>query len=243
MAEKGKIVWSRVLVEGVVVVLSVLVALGVDEWRGELVDRSLEREYLERLLLDLDENLSEITNQHRSQSSQLASARLIYPLVSRGDWVGLDTATAVRAAYFASPSPTPTWEDGTFLELSSTGRMALLRNPEVRADVLAYYRFLEARAYTYQLMSTAYRDAVRSRMDPGLQLALRTCRPRSPACAVEVEGPELESFVDWMSGNPDLAGGLRRVIVQWTRGEEEFLPQVEESTLELRALLESDLDR
>ena len=243
MAEIRRIVWSRVFVEGAVVVFSILLALALDEWRGGLRDRAIEQEYLERLVLDLDANLAAIDRQHASQASQLASARLVYPLVSRGEWSGLDTATAVRAAYFSTPSPTPTWAAHTYIELNGTGRMALIANPALRAEVVAYYRFLEGQDYVYQLMSTEYRDALRRRMDPDLQLALRSCRPRSPTCPVEVTAPDLSALVEWLAANDELSGGLRRVIVQWTRGQEEFLPEAKERTVALKALVESELGR
>jgi hypothetical protein len=106
---------------------------------------------------------------------------------------------------------------------------------------MGHYRELEARDYTYRLMSTTYRDAVRSRMDPDLQLELRACRPRDPACPVDVANPTLGSYVDWIASNETLADGLRRVIVQWTRGEEEFLPDVEDRTRRLLANVEAEL--
>ena len=43
--------------------------------------------------------------------------------------------------------------------------------------------------------------------------------------------------------NETLAEGLRRVIVQWTRAEEEFLPGVRERTTALLQTLESELGR
>ena len=234
--------WSRILVEGGVVVLSILLALALDEWRRGIRDHDIEREYLARLLFDIDANIVELDQQHAAQASQLSSARLVYPLVSRSEWANLDTSTAVRAAYFATPSPTPTWATTTLEELIGTGRMALITSAALRTEILEYYRFLEARDFAYQLMSTAYREAVRRRMDPDLQLRLRTCRPRSPDCPVEVTAPDLRSFLDWLSGNEAVADGLRRVIVQWTRAEEEFLPQVEERTLALKALVEAELN-
>lgn len=99
--------WSRLGMEAFVVVVSILLALAVDEWRDGLANRALEREYLERLRQDLGSNLEEIDQRHAAQASELESARLVYPLVAWGDWKGLDTARAVRASYLATPSPTP----------------------------------------------------------------------------------------------------------------------------------------
>ena len=233
--------WLRLIAEAGVVVLSILLALAVDEWREGRRDRGFEHEYLQRLLNDADTNLSVITIIRDAQTSQVSNARLVYPLVSQGDWQDLDTATVVLASYLATPSPTPTWVDDTFEELKSTGRLALIRSATIRAELLAYYRYLEERDYTYELMSTGYRDAVRARMDPDLQLRIRAaCRPE-PDCRVDVSSPGLDDYIRWLTSNRDLADGLRRVIVQWTRGNTEYLPRAEEQTLRLKALIEVEL--
>ena len=152
--------WLRVFVEGAVIVFSILLAFGIEAWWAERGDRVLEREYLERLLQDQQANREVLARLNRQQTSQLDNARRIYRLVSRGDWDGLDTTAAVVASYLASPSPTPTWVDDTFEELKSTGRIGLIRNAQVRSELLEYYCYLETADYTYELMSTKYRDAV-----------------------------------------------------------------------------------
>jgi hypothetical protein len=235
-----------VAVEAAVIVLSILLALGVDELREARRDRALELEYLTRLLDDLAENAEVLEGQRNSETAQIANARVVYPLVSRGEMDGVDTMTLVVASYNATPSPTPAWVDDTFEELKTTGRMSLIRSATLKGELLAYYRFLEARAYTYQLMSTEYRDALRARMDADLQLRIRQeCRGagNQVGCPVDIQSPDLPSFFDWLSANEELAGGLRKVIVQWTRGETEYLPQVHERTEGLRRIIEAELAR
>lgn len=242
MTSTRRVNWSHLLAEAVVVVLSILLALAVDEWRSGREDRAVEREYLARLLVDLDDNLQVIDGQSRAQVSEIAAARFVYPVVSDGDWSGLDPAEVVRASYLATPSPTPTWTRGTFDELVSTGRMELIRSPELRAALLEYYRFLEGNDYTYELMSTEYRDAVRARMDPDLQLRLRSdCTGHDRSCDVPVDNPHLAEYRSWLTSNEELADGLRRVIVQWTRGETEYLPGVAGRTRRLRDMVVTQL--
>ena len=121
--------------------------------------------------------------------------------------------------------------------------MALIRNPDLRTELLAYYRFLEDRDYTYDLMSTAYRDAVRARMDPDLQLLIRReCAGHRESCRLDLTGWALGEHAEWLSSNETLADGLRRVIVQWTRGEEEYLPEALELTQALETRIRFELD-
>ena len=221
---------------------SILLALGVDEWRDEKRDRELENEYLVRLAEDLDTNITILEEQRRGDESKVANARAIYPLVSSGNWGELDSTIVIAASYYASPAATPGWIDDTFEELKSTGRLGLIRDPSIRRSLLAYYRYLEARDWAYQLMSTEYRDAIRARLDPDIQLQIREqCETRKVGCRISIDTAKAEEYINWLTNNQSLADGLRRVIVQWTRGATEYLPRVEERTLELRSLIEQEL--
>jgi hypothetical protein len=232
-------------VEGLVIVISILLAFGIDAWWSGVQDHRLERDYLQRILADQRANEDVIAALNRQQRSQLHHARLIYPLVSHGAWDGLDTTSAVVSSYRASPTPTPVWVNYTFEELKSAGKIGLIRNSQLRSQLLEYYRFLETADYTYDLMSTAYRDAVRERLDPDLQLAIRrTCGSReSHTCRVEVAPSEVREYVAWLSANPTLTEGLRRVIVQWTRAEDEYLPGVAARTQSMIDTIELELVR
>lgn len=238
----SRIAWPRLGAEAVIIIASILLALGVDEWREERRDRALESEYLLRLLEDLDANIAVLNRQREAETNQIANARAIYPLVTSGNLPGMDNTTAVTASYNASPSSTPNWVDDTFEELKTTGRLSLIRNPDIRRNLLAYYGFLEAQDWAYQLMSTEYRDAIRARMDPDIQLLIRQqCWPRKVGCHVAIDDAEAAAYIDWLANNQSLADGLRRVIVQWSRGESEYLPRVETRTDELKQQIADEL--
>lgn len=100
------IAWPRLGAEAVIIIASILLALGVDEWREEKRDRELENEYLVRLLEDLDANIVILNRQRESGTSQIANARAIYPLVTNGNLHGIDNTIAITASYNASPSAT-----------------------------------------------------------------------------------------------------------------------------------------
>ncbi len=91
-------------------------------------------------------------------------------------------------------------------------------------------------------MSTSYRDAIRARMDPDLQLKIRAnCASRELGCRIDVTDYDVEEYLDWLSANQELADGLPRVIVQWMRAERDYLPAVQERTGELQKLIEKEL--
>ena len=53
--------WSRALGEFLIIVVGVLAALAVDEWRGERESRKLESAYLARLQADIKRDVDEFT--------------------------------------------------------------------------------------------------------------------------------------------------------------------------------------
>jgi hypothetical protein len=239
-----KIGWPKRGAEGLIIIVSILLAFAVEEWRDERSDRDLEHEYLIRLVEDIDANIAESERQSLGHARQVANARAIYSFVDSGDSTGLENAVLVSTSYNASPSATASWVDDTFEELKSTGRLSLIRSAAVRQSLLAYYRFLETQDWTYELMSTAYRDAIRARMNPDLQLRIRKqCGSREVGCLVELDGFDIEEYINWLAGNRELADGLNRVIVQWTRAIENYLPAVEVRSVELRQLIETELER
>lgn len=243
VAPSSKIAWPKLGIEAVTIIVSILLAFAVEEWREERRDRDLEREYLTRLAEDLDANVAEADIQGRAHARQVANARAVYPLVSRGDPTDLGNAIIVAASYNASPSAIASWVDDTFEELKSTGRLSLIRSTDIRQTLLAYYRFLETQDWAYELMSTTYRDAVRARMDPDLQLRIRAqCASREVGCRVDMDDHEVEEYLDWLTANQELADGLRRVIVQWTRAGKDYLPAVEEQSVDLKRLIEEALN-
>jgi len=241
--QSRKIAWPRLGAEAVIIVVSILLAFAVEEWREESRDRDLEREYLSRLVEDLDANVAEADSQGRAHARLVANARAIYPLVSRGNPTDLNNAAVAAASYNASPSAIANWVDDTFEELKSTARLSLIRSTDIRQTLLAYYRFLETQDWAYELMSTAYRDAVRARMDPDSQLRIRSqCASREVGCRVDIDDYDVEEYLDWLTANQELADGLRRVIVQWTRAGEDYLPAVEKQSVQLKRLIEEELN-
>jgi hypothetical protein len=233
--------WLRIFLEGAVIVGSILLAFGIEAAWDSRQELEREGEYLEQLLADLYANRDVIANANRQQESQLHHARRVYPFVASGEWGDLDPASAVISSYLASPTPTPTWVNHTFEELRSTGSIGLIRDAGVRSGMLEYYRYLEAADHTYELMSTSYRNEIRERMDPDLQLAIRRdcSREVGAECTLDLGRWDIDGYVTWLGENPVLARGLRRVIVQWTRAEEEYLPGVGERTDAIIALIEN----
>jgi len=235
----------RLGAEAFVVVGSILLALVLDEWRVGLADRKLERQYLERLRSDLITNLRSVESLRGIGMRRIGDAEVVYPLILRGEWATMDTATAVLASYSVSASSVPRWSDDTFEELRSTGRMALIRDASLRTELIRYHGNLERlNTNFFGRMSGEYRESVRGHMEPEVQWRIRSlsCHESTAACAEAIEGPGLTEYVRWLDDNEELARQLGRVILFWKRTVEEIVPDVETQTRGLLELVEGSAD-
>lgn len=114
MPTRIQIQWPRLAAEFLVIVVGVLVALGVDQWAQDRRDRSLEAEYLERLLEDLRYDLEELVFIRGQSASSAEHSRLVLDRA----WVGsAPVDSLVGAAYSSSLTRVPDLSRATFEEL------------------------------------------------------------------------------------------------------------------------------
>lgn len=121
--------------------VGVLTALGVDSLVSWRQDRALEREYLGRLLQDVDYDLAELASVEVVAEAAMAYAdSLLIPGVP-GQW---EESHLIGAVALASNSRQADLSRSTFQELINSGRIGLIRSPELRAKLADYDRlFLE----------------------------------------------------------------------------------------------------
>ena len=132
---------GRALAEVAIIVVGVLIALGADAWWTERQEQALLQEYLERLAEDLDADRSNMERSAESEDRRTAFAdqlidRMTTPTEPPKDSLRRMINTIRGGALY--PLRTGTWRD-----LSSTGRLALIEDPELRRWILRYYDTLE----------------------------------------------------------------------------------------------------
>ena len=228
--------------ELVVIVAGILIALAISEWASERDERSLEQQYLRRLIVEMQANLEHAEYLTRMQQNIVKNARRAYPLIKHGTELNAKPVAVIAYAYWASAILPPDWIDTTHQELLSSGRYILLRNPELRRSLLEYYGQTLLDNQMIVLASTQYRNAIRSEFDPELQLAIRKeCNRYEDTCPITVLPDEIDRLMNWMRGNKELARFLTRVIPQSDRASREYAIQIKERTEILMELLKSEL--
>jgi hypothetical protein len=139
---RGRYTLVRAVAEFAVIVTGVLMALVVDEWRGNLRDRAAETRYVERLIADLRFDSLELSGAPEAVSEkQVRLQRLLAlsaPDLSRDSRLLAGAANDLGRAWtwgFDYPSARRL----TFNEILSVGRLDLISDLEVREAISRYY--------------------------------------------------------------------------------------------------------
>ena len=135
---------SRVIRMGaelLVIVVGVLVALAVDEWSGSLDERELEREYLQALAMDLEEDSTAYARALVPNLEEaLTALRTVVPVARGADAMPSDTVGFLTLMWESTFSVSQFEERRTtFEELLATGNLSLIQSPELRASIVSYY--------------------------------------------------------------------------------------------------------
>ena len=128
--------------EFLVIVAGVLAALAVDQWKDALDARRLESVYIQRLRADLEADTASFAEFERTFiASKVAVLR---NLLSDDAVVRLGERSDLLADLsYSSFKALPPNRPATFEELESTGALNLLRDPELRGAISAYYSGFE----------------------------------------------------------------------------------------------------
>jgi len=187
---KTPIPWLRILVEGVVIVGSILLAFGIDAWWDRVQERALEAEALVGLDADFRRYRAEAEFLMNSVSGEKTQIDFLFSLGGRSaDAIPVSRAdSAFRAMINAS-----TWDpgEGTVDALTGAGRLALIQRDELR-DLLTGWetRVLEVRDGEAVIRSFVRESLVPSLSRAGVPLmrAYRSTRPERPESLVSDVG-------------------------------------------------------
>ena len=126
--------------EFVVIVVGVLVALAVDEWRENIQVAKQRIHILSNLLVDLEADRSDLEHFDTVARRRWAAAQYLVSLargngLAETEWTGSPGEAVYRLAY--SPRIQPS--EGAFLEMISAGDSIPISDNELRSKILRYY--------------------------------------------------------------------------------------------------------
>ena len=187
-----EIPWGRVLVEGAVIVASILLAFGVDAWWAERGEKRAEREELSDIRQELAADRGRLEVNVRRQAQRAEAAEAVVGMISdlpngSGTLILSDTLVAllVQAPTFEARTP-------ALSGLRESGRVSLIRDANVRRALANWERLLT----NVSEREVGARDVVEQMLVPALiergdvGPALRTARLNARGASWEEAGLE-----------------------------------------------------
>ena len=125
----------RLFAELVVIVAGVLIALAIDQWRQTTEENSLEQEYLQQLIIDLQATEESVLASEEANDAGGEALRTLVTAFASGDGIEADEITgAIYTMGFNNPVPVL----GTLEALVSTGDLRLVHEYEARSAITSY---------------------------------------------------------------------------------------------------------
>ena len=148
------------ITETLVVVLGIVIALGLDDYRTDRFERRLEVEYIERVQEDLKSDLAYIERVWNSRLLMKREALESIVPVIRGQAPvpesALEFLTAVSRGGVMGTSAAGWYADTTFQDLLATGNFRLIQDPDIRDDISDYYGLLESETLRVERRLSGY---------------------------------------------------------------------------------------
>lgn len=146
--------------ETLVIVLGVLIALGLDDYRTNQYERRLAIDYIQRIQNDLSRDLDYIDRIWVQRLKiKRESLEAIAPVIRRQVQLPDDVEeflTLVARGGIAGTSAASWYTDTTFQDMRATGNLRLIKDPEIRAEISRYYEAVQSEALRVEARFTNY---------------------------------------------------------------------------------------
>jgi len=189
--------WRYALGEIAIVVVGILIAIGLDNWRNSRVEQRLETEYLARLEADVRADTATYNFVGRAITRKLTALSFADSVMGGGTLS--DTLSFLQALVDGSNLGwnQPALRTTTFQDLQSTGNLRLVRDQELRAQIVAYYTSADGAYDRIRARRTAYGPLTYQLVPRAQEFVLDSAavRPRLPQISRRVFDSELSDAI------------------------------------------------
>lgn len=203
-----KVPWSRALLEGGVIVGSILLAFALDAWWDARGEAEAERAYVSRIEADLHETRASIEQNAEHYAVLIRHAEAVAPILAGVEPLPDDTLGFLASVLQASRITAPIVARSAYDDLVSTGNLRLIRSDTLRYELSRFYGRVEVRIdpVDYSGDQAPYRAAVRSIIPVDVQLLLRDrCFESEPlSCAAGANPSGLDMIARQLISEPGL---------------------------------------
>jgi len=200
--------WLRLGAEFVVIVVGVLVALAVDQWRTSVDQRALELEYAQRLKVALAADTVRFSDFEEPLAAKLG---MLHDLLEarRTPFVVESPEQFMSRLRFSIYVAIPEVRSEVFREMESSGYLGLLTDPSLRDELGAYYALHAFMSGILQDSYGDYREVVTGALPGGLWYAAEV-----DSTAVDSEG--LERGLQTLMNHPQLESAVNTELAYAT---------------------------
>lgn len=152
------------IVEILLIVVGILLALSLNTWQNNNKDSTIERDYISDLIIDIRQDTSYFNTRRIKNIKKKIDALKQAKAYLLGDYQINDTLLFLNSiGYGARYSRViATSNSSTYTELVSTGNLRVIKDKEIRKEIINYYENKDAAAKTIQSSKTDYLNYVNS---------------------------------------------------------------------------------
>ncbi len=143
--------------EIVLVVIGILIALQINTWNQGRIESKKEEGYIENIISDLQSQLASIDLQLEYEQKYVDLGTIFLEQYSHTDAIVLDSISCTQLATLTERK-TFVRIDPTFEDMISTGNIGLLKNQDVRNELIEYYQELKRVEKVVQNNNTLHVD-------------------------------------------------------------------------------------
>ena len=147
--------WTAIAIDFAIVVLGVFIGTQVSNLNSARIDRSMEADYLERIVADLDAiafGAGERKALEQAKSRQVVEAiKLTREPASDSKSLRLGNLLTLLSVRLS-----PNFDSATFNDLQNSGRLSLIHDPRLRNDLSAYASRLQYFRAAVRLNNDSY---------------------------------------------------------------------------------------
>ena len=235
--------WFAVGLDLLIVVVGIYIGLQVDAWNSTRQDRVVEREYLERLLFDMEESLEAQRNAKRQFDTSIVATDYIAKIQHKGTFDNVDEERLILGLNSVGWVIPPVTSMGTIRELQSTGNIALIQDVSVRTAIGQFERSFAAVEFSaqqaLQFMSAAAPEFMAwSYMEPNIEGEHDSVTEAEDDSFGYVHRYDSERILK----NPD-AANITSWVSGWGSYHASVMAQHHEETIVFRDLLRERLEQ